>query len=158
MEKQKMSVLAELKNLTSERYVVSIDADTTVYEDDYEEGEGDYVNMWKNKEIHLTTTSDELSVDLSKALKEYIEDELNIDYDKVNIKQLFDDSDDEQKEFWLSRMVDVDNDDVSQTQIELWKKGEEKLYVQSIGMNVKINGTPINCGMLKKLIFSTENA
>lgn len=153
-----MSVLAELKNLTSERYVVSIDADTTVYEDDYEEGEGDCVNMWKNKETHLTTTSDELSMDLSKALKEYIEDELNIDYDKVNIKQLFDDFDDEQKEFWLSRMVDVDNDDVSQTQIELWKKGEEKLYVQSIGMNVKINGTPINCGMLKKLIFSTENA
>ena len=35
---------------------------------------------------------------------------------------------------------------------------KEKLYVQSIGMNVKINGTPINCGMLKKLIFSTENA
>ena len=89
-----MSVLAELKNLTSERYVVSIDADTTVYEDDYEEGEGDCVNMWKNKETHLTTTSDELSVDLSKALKEYIEDELNIDYDKANIKQLFDDFDD----------------------------------------------------------------
>ena len=153
-----MSVLAELKNLTSERYVVSIDADTTVYEDDYEEGEGDCVNMWKNKETHLTTTSDELSADLSKALKEYIEDELNIDYDKANIKQLFDDFDDEQKEFWLSRMVDVDNDDVSQAQKELWKKGEEKLYVQSIGMNVKINGTPINCGMLKKLIFSTENA
>ena len=153
-----MSVLAELKNLTSDRYVVTIESDTTVYEDDYEEGETECVNMWKNKETHLTTTSDELSMDLSKALKEYIEDELNIDYDKVNIKQLFDDFDDEQKEFWLSRMVDVDNDDVSQTQIELCKKGEEKLYVQSIGMNVKINGTPINCGMLKKLIFSTENA
>ena len=153
-----MSVLAELKNLTSDRYVVTIESDTTVYEDDYEEGETECVNMWKNKETHLTTTSDELSMDLSKALKEYIEDELNIDYDKVNIKQLFDDFDDEQKEFWLSRMVDVDNDDVSQTQIELWKKGEEKLFVQSIGMNVKINGTPINCGMLKKLIFSTENA
>ena len=73
-------------------------------------------------------------------------------------KQLFDDFDDEEEQFWLSRMVDVDNDDVSQTQKELWKKGEEKLFVQSIGMNVKINGTPINCGMLKKLIFSTENA
>ena len=77
---------------------------------------------------------------------------------KFIFQVLFDDFDDEQKEFWLSRMVDVDNDDVSQTQIELWKKGEEKLYVQSIGMNVKINGTPINCEMLKKLIFSTENA
>ena len=153
-----MSVLAELRNLTSDRYVVTIDADTTVYEDDYEEGEGECVNMWKNKETYLTTTSDELSMDLSKALKEYIEDELNIDYDAVNIKQLFDDFDDEQNEFWLSRMVDVDNDDVSQTQIELWKKGEEKLFVQSIGMTVKINGTPINCGMLKKLIFSAENA
>ena len=153
-----MSVLAELKNLTSDRYVVTIESDTTVYEDDYEEGETECVNMWKNKETHLTTTSDELSVDLSKALKEYIEDELNIDYDKTNIKQLFDDFDDEENQFWLSRMVDVENDDVSQTQIELWKKGEEKLFVQSIGMNVKINGTPINCGMLKKLIFSTENA
>ena len=153
-----MSVLIELKNLTSDRYVVTIDAYTTVYEDDYEEGEGECVNIWKNKETYLTTTSDELSVDLSKALKEYIEDELNIYYDKANIKQLFDDFGDEEEQFWLSRMVDVDNDDVSQTQKELWKKGEEKLFVQSIGMNVKINGTPINCGMLKKLIFSTENA
>ncbi len=157
-----MSVLTELKNLTSDRYVVTIDAYTTVYEDDYEEGEGECVNIWKNKETYLTTTSDELSVDLSKALKEYIEDELNIYYDNANIKQLFDelfgDFDDEEEQFWLSRMVDVDNDDVSQTQKELWKKGEEKLFVQSIGMNVKINGTPINCGMLKKLIFSTENA
>ena len=153
-----MSVLTELKNLTSDRYVVTIDAYTTVYEDDYEEGEGECVNIWKNKETYLTTTSDELSVDLSKALKEYIEDELNIYYDNANIKQIFDDFDDEEEQFWLSRMVDVDNDDVSQTQKELWKKGEEKLFVQSIGMNVKINGTPINCGMLKKLIFSTENA
>ena len=153
-----MSVLTELENLTSDRYVVTIDAYTTVYEDDYEEGEGECVNIWKNKETYLTTTSDELSVDLSKALKEYIEDELNIYYDNANIKQLFDDFDDEEEQFWLSRMVDVDNDDVSQTQKELWKKGEEKLFVQSIGMNVKINGTPINCGMLKKLIFSTENA
>ena len=153
-----MSVLTELKNLTSDRYVVTIDAYTTVYEDDYEEGEGECVNIWKNKETYLTTTSDELSVDLSKALKEYIEDELNIYYDKANIKQIFDDFGDEEEQFWLSRMVDVDNDDVSQTQKELWKKGEEKLFVQSIGMNVKINGTPINCGMLKKLIFSTENA
>ena len=36
-----MSVLAELRNLTSDRYVVTIDADTTVYEDDYEEDEVD---------------------------------------------------------------------------------------------------------------------
>ena len=70
-----------------------------------------------------------------------IEDELNIYYDNANIKQLFDDFDDEEEQFWLSRMVDVDNDDVSQTQKELWKKGEEKLFVQSIdsGISARCN-------------------
>ena len=76
MEKQKMSVLAELKNLTSERYVLSIDADTTVYEDDYQNGEGSCVNSWENSKKVFKTTSDKISTELSIALKEYIENEL----------------------------------------------------------------------------------
>lgn len=152
-----MSVLTELKNLTSDRYVVTIDADTTVYEDDYEEGEGECVNIWKNKATHLTTTSDKISTELSIALKEYIENELNLDYDANDMESLFDEYT-EDDHIWLSRFVDVDNDTPSKEQIESWKQGDEELFVQSIGMTVKINGTPINCGMLKKLIFSTENA
>ena len=152
-----MSVLTELKNLTSDSYVVTIDADTTVYEDDYEEGEGSCVNSWENSKKVFKTTSDKISTELSIALKEYIENELNLDYDANDMESLFDEYT-EDDHIWLSRFVDVDNDTPSKEQIELWKKGEEKLFVQSIGMNVKINGTPINCGMLKKLIFSTENA
>ena len=152
-----MSVLTELKNLTSDRYVVTIDADTTVYEDDYEEGEGSCVNSWENSKKVFKTTSDKISTELSIALKEYIENELNLDYDANDMESLFDEYT-EDDQIWLSRFVDVDNDTPSKEQIESWKQGEEKLFVQSIGMNVKINGTPINCGMLKKLIFSTENA
>ena len=48
-----MSVLAELKNLTSERYVVTIESDTTVYEDDYQNGEGSCVNSWENSKKRL---------------------------------------------------------------------------------------------------------
>ena len=152
-----MSVLTELKNLTSDSYVVTIDADTTVYEDDYEEGEGSCVNSWENSKKVFKTTSDKISTELSIALKEYIENELNLDYDANDMESLFDEYT-EDDQIWLSRFVDVDNDTPSKEQIESWKQGEEKLFVQSIGMNVKINGTPINCGMLKKLIFSTENA
>lgn len=152
-----MSVLAELRNLTSDRYVVTIDADTTVYEDDYQNGEGSCVNSWENSKKVFKTTSDKISTELSIALKEYIENELNLDYDANDMESLFDEYT-EDDHIWLSRFVDVDNDTPSKEQIESWKQGEEKLYVQSIGMNVKINGTPINCGMLKKLIFSTENA
>ncbi len=157
MEKQKMSVLTELEKLTSNSYVISISSDTTVHKDDYQNGEGDCVNSWENSKKVFKTTSDKISTELSIALKEYIENELNLDYDANDMESLFDEYT-EDDHIWLSRFVDVDNDTPSKEQIESWKQGDEELFVQLICVYVEINGIAVNCEMLKKLIFSTENA
>jgi hypothetical protein len=104
-----MSVLTELEKLTSNSYVISISSDTTVHKDDYQNGEGSCVNSWENSKKVFKTTSDKISTELSIALKEYIENELNLDYDANDMESLFDEYT-EDDHIWLSRFVDVDND------------------------------------------------
>lgn len=109
-------------------YVIRIDyADVEVYEDSYEDGEGEYVNSWsidglKGKTFsnvdELTAAINEASYDVFSANKsDYVYIDGRIDSDAE---------------------VDVDNYVPSEEQYAEWKAGEIMLYVARLSVGVSM--------------------
>jgi hypothetical protein len=95
----------------------------TIHEDSYEEGEGNYVNEF-SENINM-------SFDSGKELLEYIKS--NIIYDSSAEFFVFEDG-----RVSCSLMVDNNNSSASKSEIERWKKGEEKLYVADYSFTITI--------------------
>ena len=95
----------------------------TIHEDSYEEGEGNYVNEF-SENINM-------SFDSGKDLLEYIKS--NIIYDSSAEFFVFEDG-----RVSCSLMVDNNNSSASKSEIERWKKGEEKLYVADYSFTITI--------------------
>ena len=90
-----------------------------VYEDDYNEGEGKYVNQWDYESEHDAIES---------ALQQHFE-QLGLSYD-VNF--LLEDDDDR----YYSWTVDEECFEATQNEVEQWKQGRKQLY--SMHANIKI--------------------
>lgn len=89
----------------------------TAYEDDYNEGEGNHVNTWMQ-----TITADTKSELRNEILAATYSKWENLDDDQMNEYDWC-------TEYHTSYMANEDNQgDASKSEIELWKKGELKLY------------------------------
>ena len=90
----------------------------TMYEDSYENGEGQLVNYWDQS---LTVKGETLE----EAIKTYYEKDLNWDWTP---ESAFVDGD----ELMDARLVDEDNCIATEKQTERWKRGELKLFTQHV--------------------------
>ena len=89
-----------------------------MYEDSYENGEGQLVNYWDQS---LTVKGETLE----EAIKTYYEKDLNWDWDP---EYVFVDED----SLMDSRLVDQDIHIATENQTEEWKRGELKLFTQHV--------------------------
>lgn len=111
---------------------------TDVHEDDYQHGEGDFVNCWSLREIcpvveltEFDSISDLLAVVNEKYLYE----------DKTKLKgfwYIFEDPDlKDEIRFDCDQQVDVDNQVADDDDIKQWKKGKKKLFAAHTVLYVK---------------------
>jgi hypothetical protein len=89
--------------------------DADIYEDSYEEGEGEHVNSFGEKVNKSFSSGEELL--------EYINDNILYHNAKKEHYNIMDDG-----RIVTSVLVDVDNSSASKSEIEEWKKGNGKLY------------------------------
>ena len=104
------------------KYYISSFHDT--YEDNYENGEGNFCNSWKQERIIKANN-------LNEALKEYFDKEL---FTEFNIENL----DIYENTIQTSILVNVDNFQASKYEIEKWQKNELMLYAQHISIKAEI--------------------
>jgi len=103
---------------------------TDVYEDSYEKGELEHVNSWSGKEVlgqKLYAAYDSIGDILRMLNDKYLYMWKGAD----NIKNWFIYEDPDLKDeirFDCDTQVDAENSPADDTDIEKWKKGEEKLY------------------------------
>jgi len=95
------------------------------YEDSYEDGEGKYVNEW-NFNVKGTYDSAE---DL---IKEIVKETGLFDF---GVKDFV--FDEEQSAIMTSDLVDENNNVADKKDIELWEKGEKKLYTANLWLYVQ---------------------
>lgn len=103
---------------------------TDVYEDDWEDGEGEHVNSWSGSDVLGRKMYKEFS-SLGDILKMLNDEYLYIWKDADNIKNwaIFDDPDlKDEIRFDCDTTVDVDNSPADESDIESWKKGKKKLF------------------------------
>ena len=103
---------------------------TDVHEDDYKDGELEYVNGWTGHEVLGTAMYKEFDsiVDIFKLLNVKY---LYIYKDADNIKNwaIFEDPDlKDEIRFDCDTMVDVDNNVADESDLEAWKNGKKKLF------------------------------
>jgi hypothetical protein len=102
-----------------------------IFKDSYTDGQTEYVNGYslKSKIINSETTRE--------AIQKYFEDELyykfNFDYAYIDHKE---DIDASKNTLHYSVLVDNDNNEASETEIELWKKGKLELYANNIFLTI----------------------
>lgn len=103
---------------------------TDVYEDDWEDGEGEYVNYWSGSDVLGRKMYKEFS-SLGDILRMLNDEYLYIWKDADNIKNwaIFDDPDlKDEIRFDCETMVDKDNRPADESDIESWRKGKKKLF------------------------------
>ena len=108
--------------------IVSLSTD--VHEDDYKEGELDYVNSWSGSDVLRSTMYREFE-SIADILKLLNSKYLYIYKGADDIKNwaIFDDPDlKDEIRFDCDTMVDVDNNVADESDLEKWKKGKKKLY------------------------------
>jgi len=98
----------------------------TVFVDDYKEGEGEQVNYYP---LDATITAETAK----DAVIEYFAEHLyySFDYGRAELSECgcF---------IQWGNLVDADNSEASESQIERWKKGEEKLYSNRIEVSAQL--------------------
>lgn len=85
-----------------------------VHEDDWEEGEGDYVNGWNGRLNGSFATKEELYKAIEKEIYLPVNDQTCEFYDG---------------KLCLSWTVNVDNEEPTEEEYEDWKRGEETMYI-----------------------------
>lgn len=103
---------------------------TDVYEDDWEDGEGEHVNYWSGSDVLGRKMYKEFS-SLGDILRMLNDEYLYIWKDADNIKNwaIFDDPDlKDEIRFDCETMVDVDNRVADESDIESWRKGKKRLF------------------------------
>lgn len=99
-----------------------IESSHTVHIDDYKGGELDYCNSYNlSKELKAESPKE--------ALKDYIEKFLYYEYEESYI-------DSDEGLIYTSYLVDVDNNEASNSLIKLWKKGKQTLYSNSVNFTI----------------------
>lgn len=103
---------------------------TDVHEDDYKEGELEFVNSWTGKDVLGTAMFNDFE-SIGAILKLLNDKYLYIWKDADNIKNwaIFEDPDlKDEIRFDCDTMVDVNNSVADESDLEAWKNGEKKLY------------------------------
>lgn len=103
---------------------------TEVHEDDYKEGELDYVNSWSVSDVLRSAMYREFE-SIADILKLLNDKYLYIYKDADNIKNwaIFEDPDlKDEIRFDCDTMVDVDNNVADEADLKAWKNGEKKLF------------------------------
>lgn len=95
-----------------------------VFEDSYENGEGDYVNSYETDAVIKAETWQD-------AVKDFYENTLyyNFDIDSIDIN-------DDGESFFESCIVDAENTEPSEYQLERWKNGDMILYTNRMTVYV----------------------
>ena len=145
------SAIQRLNKEICEDYTVSIVCDRSRMLDLYEEGEVEEVFF---TEGFYQRSFDTNPHDLSSYLKATIENVL-VHYTQYNnfeecIDKNFDNDCD--GEFIVCRHVNEQNDDPSEEDIELWKKGDVNLYAQYTRIKVKVNDKLIDFDLIRDLV------
>lgn len=103
---------------------------TDVYEDDWEDGEGEHVNSWSGREVLGQTMSADYD-SIGDILRMLNDKYLYLWKDADNIKNwaiFVDDSLEDEIRLDCDTLVDVENSPADDTDIENWKQGKTKLY------------------------------
>lgn len=119
-----------------------LNCSTTVHEDSYKDGEGEFVNSWNIREV-----SPVLELTDYNTVKELLE-KLNDKYlyhrgkkdEGVKNWFIFEDPDLAKKDeirFDTDQLVNVDNQEASDYEVEAWKKDEKDLYSAHTVLYVK---------------------
>lgn len=90
-----------------------------VFEDDYNEGEGKFVNSWSHQSEHDAIES---------ALQQHF-CQLGLSYDAEHMYEI-------EGARYYSWTVDAECMEATEKQLELWKEGKAKLYFQRANINV----------------------
>lgn len=102
-----------------------------IFKDSYTDGETDYINGYslKSKIINSETTKE--------AIQKYFEDEL---YYKFNFDDAYighkEDIDASKNTLHYSVLVDAEDNEASETEIDLWKQGKLELYANNIFLTI----------------------
>ena len=97
----------------------------TVYEDSYENGQGEYVNSF-------TIESDQSAENSVEAVKKHYENKLYYSDFKIENAEFEDDEDN----LHYSNLVDEDNYEATKEQINKWKKNKLRLYSNTMVFTV----------------------
>jgi len=125
-----------------QNYLITIRSETTVHEDSYEEGEGDWVNSWMDQTRNFKT---EDLKDIRKFLTEYFEKEHYTELTSEHIDDLLCD-------LQYSILIDAENCKASRSEIEQWKLGKKKLYSGLLMVEIEVNGVLLDGENLLELL------
>lgn len=144
-----------LKKDYNSNYVVAISGYTEVYEDNYNDGESNYVNAFDTPEQEISVDAlDEKNI---STIKQFILDYLNeMLFDELNLDNLAESVLICDTRIEYSQQCDKDNQKPIAMEIELWKENKCKLYSQDINLYMTINGTAVSEEDLNTIIEYKE--
>jgi len=149
------TVIKKLNKEITKKYVISADSKVTIYQDSYENGDGTYTNSIITPTEKIITDAENMSVDLTRFIQDYIANVLNIEYVPSMIKDSLIYSGDF---FKMCLCVQVDMNDRTPTdeQIELWKEGTEALFIKDVSLRIEFNSTRVTNDLLYALMFNED--
>ena len=140
-----MTTIKKIDELIGKHYTIKIKSHTDVVEDNYEEGELEYVNSWSEDTITVNSTAEALEADIKQITLDYLQNTLYVS-DKYLVESLKNYIDEDF--FYYSKFVDIDNTTPSEEQVKSWRKGEEKMFVQNISISISVNGINLTMDIL----------
>jgi len=146
-----MQIVNNIQNLVRGNYNCKISSRVDVHEDDYNQGELDWVNGWSGDIISFDATDENIVEYIKHQLTNYISSELDMEYTEAQIIEAMDSYMDDNN-FFISQAVDVDNCEPTEDLITKWKKGEEKLYTQDACITITINGKELPIEILVNIM------
>lgn len=137
----------KIKDLICNSVVLTIGGFTTVFENEYNEGELEQCNEWEHERKIINLNLDNMiKANIITELKSYIKNELFLDDLTEANYDIFDDR------LCTSRLVDNDNMEATTYDIDEWKKGNKVLYSQNINITLELNGIDLNSEMLGEIL------
>lgn len=132
---------------TKKSYTIKFDGWVDVFEDDYKDGQLEYVNCWSipKKEIELETLDTIESKHLIKnAIIDFLNNEILFYDNKITPDKISDNITVIDNRVCTIQLANNENFEPTKNQIELWKNSDLMLYVQDISIAISINNIDVS--------------
>ena len=147
---ENVSAIQRLNEKICEEYKIEVNCDRSHILDTYDQGEEEEVN-WKSN--FYSSSRESTTENIGGNIKEMVEYVLKTYTQFSSFEEYYEDNwNYDDNYFIIYQNVNKDCSEPSETEVELWKKGELDLFAQYTHIKIRVNSALLDVSMIQSLI------